>query len=61
MVSTIITTSVNRSSGSFDDTRRINNTLYPTFQAAAMAAHLVTDLTASLARECFPKRFVPLL
>ena len=42
---------LHRSSISFQDTRMINNTLYPTFQAAAVAANLVTDLT--IARECF--------
>ena len=36
---------------SFNDTRTINGTVYPSFQAAAVAANLVTDLT--VARECF--------
>ena len=40
-----------RASTSFNDTRTINETVYPSFQAAAVAANLVTDLT--VARECF--------
>ena len=36
---------------SFENARTINGTLYPTFQAAAVAANLVSDIT--VARECF--------
>ena len=42
---------LSRASISFKDTRTVNGTIYPTFQAAAVAANLVTDLT--IAKECF--------
>ena len=42
---------MNCSPTSFEDARTVNGTIYPTFQAAAVAANLVSDMT--VARECF--------
>ena len=44
-------TLVNCSPTSFEDARTVNGSIYPTFQAAAVAANLVSDMT--VARECF--------
>lgn len=42
---------LHRSSISFQDARTVNGVLYPSYQAAAVAANLVTDLI--VAKECF--------